>query len=80
MEKKEKLIGSIIMIIGCTIFLIIGYALSKPSTNNEKDVLAENNTNFKSMENKVIVDNTNNKVDINDMEDLKSIIVEIKEK
>ncbi len=71
MEKKEKLIGSIVMIIGCIVFLIIGYTLSQPSNKNEKDVLAKNNTNLKSMENKVIVDNTN-------IEDLKSIMVEIK--
>lgn len=78
MEKKEKLIGSIVMIIGCTIFLIIGYTLSQPSINNEKDVLAKNNTNIKSMENKVIVDNTNSEVAMNNIEDLKSIMVEIK--
>lgn len=74
MEKKEKLIGSIIIVIGCTIFLIVGYILSKP--NFKEDI--ENNMSFKSMESKVIVDNTNIQANENSGEDLKSIIVEIK--
>jgi competence protein ComEA len=78
MEKKEKLIGSIIMIVGCTIFLIVGYILSKPSTLDKEDVFAKNNINSKSVESKVVVDNTNAETTKNNMEDLKSIIVEIK--
>jgi competence protein ComEA len=76
MERKEKLIGSIIIVIGCTIFLIVGYILSKPNYLDNND--AENTMNTNSIENKVIVDNTKAEIDKSNSEELKNIIVEIK--
>lgn len=70
MDKKEKLIGTIVMIVGCTIFLIIGCVLSKPKSFNSEDNKDKNS---------VIVDNSN-KTDLNkkNEDEFKEIVVEIK--
>lgn len=83
MDKKEKIIGSIVMMIGCTIFLVVGYILSKPKAFNANEsmfVQETSNKNNKDYNSKksdnVLVDKNDNK-NINKSE-LKKIIVEIK--
>ncbi|KEI15080.1 helix-hairpin-helix domain-containing protein [Clostridium haemolyticum] len=76
MDKKEKIIGSIVMIVGCTIFLIVGYILSKPKNSNDEEIFFKSNK----QKNEVIVDKSNyNKEDIkNNNDKFKKIVVEIK--
>ncbi|MCY6371847.1 helix-hairpin-helix domain-containing protein [Clostridium ganghwense] len=79
MDKKEKLIGSIVMVVGCLIFLVVGYFSSKPKAYNSDNVFKKQSIGNKSGE--VIVnnsrdsDNNSSKADSNDY---KTIIVEIK--
>lgn len=79
MDKRDKIIGSIIMLIGCSIFLIVGYILSQPKSTNEEEVLLENKIQYK--DNKAAkvsgqLDNSNSAS--NNLEEFKKIIVEIK--
>lgn len=79
MDKKEKLIGSIVMVIGCLIFLLVGYFSSKPKAYNSDIVFKSQATEKKKDE--VIVDNSQNS-NIKPTEitstDYKTIVVEIK--
>lgn len=78
MDKKEKIIGSIVMMIGCTIFLVVGYILSKPKVFNANESIFVQDTNNKEYNSKK---NDNVLVDKNDYKnknELKKIIVEIK--
>lgn len=75
MDKKEKLIGTLVLIVACFIFLIVGYIGSKQKAYNSNVTLKEATTENKG--NKVLVDNTENTYK-NSNEDYKSIIVEIK--
>lgn len=81
MNKKEKLIGSIVMMIGCTIFLVVGYILSKPKAfnSNENMFVQESNNKKDSLKKKdnVLVDKDNDIKNIN-KDELKKIVVEIK--
>ncbi|EDS76393.1 competence protein [Clostridium botulinum C str. Eklund] len=81
MNKKEKLIGSIVMMIGCTIFLVVGYILSKPKpfNSNENMFVEESNNKKGSLKKKdnVLVDKDNDIKNIN-KDELKKIVVEIK--
>lgn len=78
MKNKEKFIGSIVMVIGCTIFLIVGYVLSKPKANNN-EIALENNISANQYQDKVLVDNSKEAgMENNNGEEYKDIIVEIK--
>ncbi|MCY6355737.1 helix-hairpin-helix domain-containing protein [Clostridium sp. ZS2-4] len=79
MDKKEKLIGSIVMVTGCLIFLLVGYFSSKPEAYNT-DVVFKNQTAEKKKQ-EVIVDNSQNsntKPTEITSNDYKTIVVEIK--
>lgn len=79
MDKKEKLIGTLVLIIVCFIFLIVGYIWSKPKAYNSNVMLKDEARDNK--ENKVLVDNTESiykNSNKNSDEEYKSIIVEIK--
>lgn len=79
MEKKEKIIGSIIMIVICTIFLIVGYILSKPKAYNNDDIFIKNNNRSNEYKDSIIVDKSNEIGENNSAkEEFKNIIVEIK--
>lgn len=69
MSKKEKLIGSIVMMIGCTIFLVVGYILSKPKAfNSNENMFVEERNNKKGSLKKndnVLVDKDNDIKNIN---------------
>ncbi|KEI00986.1 helix-hairpin-helix domain-containing protein [Clostridium botulinum] len=81
MDKKEKIIGSIVMIVGCTIFLVVGYILSKPKNFNDEEIYSQSNKIHNKQKSEVIVDKSNsNKKDNknNNNDNLKKIIVEIK--
>lgn len=74
MDKKEKIIGSAAMIIICTIFLTVGYILSKPKAYNN-EVISNLSNKY---DNSVIVDNSNLDKNNSSREELKNIVVEIK--
>lgn len=79
MDKKEKLIGSIVMGIGCLIFLLVGYFSSKPEAYNTDVVFKKQAIEEKKEE--VIVDNSQNsnrKLTETTSNDYKTIVVEIK--
>lgn len=81
MDKKNKLIGSIIIVVGCTIFLIVGYFLSKPKVFNNEDVFLDNNISSSKNKNQVILEDKsgNDKTDKKmNTEEFKKIVVEIK--
>lgn len=81
MDKKNKLIGSIIIVVGCTIFLIVGYFLSKPKAFNNEDVFLDNNISSSKNKNQVILEDKsgNGKTDKKmNTEEFKKIVVEIK--
>lgn len=79
MDKKEKLIGSIVMVVGCIIFLLVGYFSSKPEAYNSDIVFKSEAIEKKKDE--VVVDNSKNS-NIKSTEitsnDYKTIVVEIK--
>lgn len=78
MKNKEKFIGSIVMVVGCTIFLIVGYVLSKPKANNS-EIALENNFNGSKYQDKVLVDNSKEAgIENSNAEEYKDIMVEIK--
>ncbi|MFU0825366.1 helix-hairpin-helix domain-containing protein [Clostridium sp.] len=74
MDKKEKIIGSAAMIIICTIFLTVGYILSKPKAYNN-EVISNLSNKY---DNSVIVDNSSLDKNNSSREELKNIVVEIK--
>lgn len=79
MDKKEKLIGSIVMVVGCLIFLLVGYFSSKPEAYNS-DIVFKNQATEKKKD-EVIVDNSKNskrKSTEITSNDYKTIVVEIK--
>ncbi|MEA4825173.1 MAG: helix-hairpin-helix domain-containing protein [Clostridium sp.] len=81
MDKKNKLVGSIIIVVGCTIFLIVGYFLSKPKVFNNEDVFLDNNISSSKNKNQVILEDKsgNGKTDKKmNTEEFKKIVVEIK--
>lgn len=45
MNKKEKFIGSIIIVVIFVLFLFIGYGISKPKQINENEIFEESNNN-----------------------------------
>ncbi|MCY6484271.1 helix-hairpin-helix domain-containing protein [Clostridium aestuarii] len=80
MLNREKLIGSIAMIVGCTIFLIVGCLLSKPQCCNNEDIFVSSSNKKFEKNDKVIVDNSkeNNLNDNINSNEYKNIVVEIK--
>ncbi|QGU95521.1 competence protein [Clostridium bovifaecis] len=79
MEKKEKIIGSIIMVVICTIFLVVGYILSKPKAYNNDDIFIKNSSSQNQYKDSIIVDKSNGvEKNSNAKEEFKNIIVEIK--
>lgn len=77
MEKKEKVIGSIVILIGCTIFLVVGYILSKPKAYNN-DIFVSSNSSTSEAKDAVIVDNSQDSSIGSSKDEFKSIVVEIK--
>lgn len=79
MDKRDKVIGSIVMLIGCSIFLIVGYILSQPKSTEGEEILLENKAQYK--DSKVAgvsgqLDNSDS--ENNNSDEFKKIIVEIK--
>ncbi|WMJ82329.1 ComEA family DNA-binding protein [Clostridium sp. MB40-C1] len=75
MEKKEKLIGSIVMIVMCLIFLTVGYFGTKPKANNAE--VTVQNDQVKNKE-EVIIDKSNSSQEKEHNNEYKKIVVEIK--
>lgn len=75
MEKKEKLVGSIVMIVMCLIFLIVGYFCTKPKANNAE--VTVKNDQVKNKE-EVIIDKSNSSQEKEYYNEYKKIVVEIK--
>ncbi|MCY6959722.1 ComEA family DNA-binding protein [Clostridium brassicae] len=75
MEKKEKLVGSIVMIVMCLIFLIVGYFCTKPKANNAE--VTVKNDQVKNKE-EVIIDKSNSSQEKEHYNEYKKIVVEIK--
>ncbi|AEB76520.1 helix-hairpin-helix domain-containing protein [Clostridium botulinum] len=78
MDKKEKIIGSIVMIVGCTIFLVVGYIFSKPKNFNDEEIYSQSSKIHNKQKSEVIVDKSKSNKKDNNNDNLKKIIVEIK--
>ncbi|KOA21257.1 ComE operon protein 1 [Clostridium homopropionicum DSM 5847] len=79
MDKRDKIIGSMVMLIGCSIFLIVGYILSQPKSTNEEEILLENKIQYKDNRAAQVsgkLDDSNSENSNSD--EFKKIIVEIK--
>jgi len=78
MDKRDKIIGSIVMLIGCSIFLIVGYILSQPKSANDEEVLLESKAQYKDSKVSQVSGELDSNAENNNLDEFKKIIVEIK--